>query len=119
VTARPVLAVALAVALAGCAGARGRTGDPDPAAGAARALARADEQLAAGQYRGAATLYDEFLRASPRDAEARRARATRQLLERFLASQSNVDRLQREVDRLKADLERLRSIDLRDAPATR
>jgi hypothetical protein len=106
----------LAAALAGCAGAGGRRGDPDRAA---RALARADEQLAAGQYRGAASLYDEFLRASPRDAEARRARATRQLLERFLASQSDVDRLQREVDRLKADLERLRRIDLRDAPATR
>lgn len=74
--------------------------------------------MAAAQYRGAATLYDEFLRAHPRDPEAPRVRATRTLLDRLFVSQGDAERLQREVDRLKADLEQLRSIDLRRPPGT-
>lgn len=72
---------------------------------ATRLLERADEQLVAGQYRRALSLYDDFLKAHPRDPAAPRARATRNVLE--------------EVERLKADLERLRSIDLPREPQPR
>jgi predicted RNase H-like nuclease (RuvC/YqgF family) len=96
--------------------------------------------MAAAQYRSALALYDEFLKASPNDPEAARARATRTVVERLLASQTEVERLRREVssrqveverlrretdsrqteiDLLKADLERLRRIDLRQSPAPR
>lgn len=72
---------------------------------ATRLLQRADEQMVAGQYRRAVSLYDEFLKAHPTDRAAPRARATRNVLA--------------EVERLKADLERLRSIDLPREPQPR
>ncbi len=77
-----------------------------------RLLARADEQLVVGQYRRALGLYDEFLKAYPTDPAAPRARATRNVLDRLLSSQA-------EIERLKVDLERLRSIDLPREPQKR
>ncbi len=96
-------------------------------------LARADDRLAAAEYRSAVALYDEFLQANPSDSATSRARATRAVVERLLLSQGEIERLRRElaaqqaeIDRLKAetsrlraDLERLRSIDLRQTPPPR
>ncbi|MBI4011256.1 MAG: hypothetical protein HY359_03020 [Candidatus Rokubacteria bacterium] len=127
--------VAVSLLLAGCAMLA-----PGSSTQSATTLKRADDQMAAAQYRSALALYDEFLKASPNDPEAARARATRTVVERLLASQTEVERLRREVssrqaevdrlrrdadsrqaeiDRLKADLERLRRIDLRQSPAPR
>ncbi len=118
---RSLAALAASLLLVGCA-ALSSTAPPPSAA----ALKRADDQMAAAQYRRALALYDEYLKANPNDPAAPRARATRALVERLLASQAEVERLRRdvdtrqaEIDRLKADLERLRRIDLRQAPTVR
>ncbi len=97
----------VALILAGCASA-----GPSVSSRSGRLLARADEQLAAGQYRAAATLYDEFLKNYPNDSDIERVRATRRAL-------TEIERLKLEVDRLRADLERLRSIDLQRQPQPR
>jgi epoxyqueuosine reductase QueG len=140
-------ALAGALCLAGCAGVPASSPAPGPSAAAAQAAAssarlllRADDQMAAAQYRGAIALYDEFLEAYPADPAAPRARASRAVVERLLLSRGEIERFRREVDtrqgeierlrreadtrqaeigRLKADLERLRRIDLRQAPAVR
>lgn len=112
---RAGIALGLAVALCGCAAGARRPASTD---GTTQLLGRADQQMAASQYRSAAGLYDEFLRTHPGDPEVARVRATRHLLERLFASQADAERLQREVERLKADLERLRSIDLRRTPGS-
>jgi hypothetical protein len=98
-------------------------------------LNKADAKMAAEDYGSAQALYGEFITANPDDLQADRARATKTALDRLLASQAELDRIQRgeelsrlrrelsdrqsDVDRLKgevaklrADLERLRSIDL-------
>ena len=98
-------------------------------------LAQADAKLAAGDYNGASAAYDEFLKASPQDPGAARARATHTALSRLVTSQTELERVrqaegprqrelsdrQNEVERLKvevvklrADLERLRKIDLNE-----
>ena len=103
---------------------------PTPPAGSGL-LARADDRLVEAQYRGALALYDEFLKTYPDDPATPRARATRALVERLLASQTEIERLRREldlrrsdlvarqaeIDQLRADLERLRRIDLPQGPA--
>ncbi|HEV8308564.1 MAG TPA: hypothetical protein VGW35_12955 [Methylomirabilota bacterium] len=107
----------------GCAAA---SGPPASSPAASALLARADDQLVAGQYRGAVSLYDELLRAHVADPATARARATRAVLDRLLLAQGEIERLHRElasrqveIDRLRADLDRLRSIDLRQPPRTR
>lgn len=107
--------VAAGLLVSGCAG----VFSPGP-------LARADDRLAAADYRGAVALYDEFLKANPSDPATSRARATRAVLERLLLSQGEIERLRRELaaqqaetSRLRTDLERLRSIDLRQTPQPR
>lgn len=107
---------------------------PSPEAGKTL-LGRADAKMAAEDYGGALALYAEFITVNPDDAQADRARATRTALDHLLASQAELDRMQRgeelarlrrelsdrqsDVDRLKtevaklrADLDRLRNIDL-------
>jgi TolA-binding protein len=139
---RRALALASALCLTGCAGVLGSSEAPRSSATAAqvRLLQRADDQMAAAQYRGAIALYDEFLKAYPADQAAPRARASRAVVDRLLLSQGEIERFRREIDsrqgeierlrrevdtrqaeidRLKADLERLRRIDLRQAPAIR
>ncbi|HEV8673802.1 MAG TPA: hypothetical protein VGX21_07145 [Methylomirabilota bacterium] len=111
-----LLSVAAGVLAAGCAGLFPGSASPSSPA---RLLARADDRMAAAEYRSAVTLYDEYLQTNPGDPGTTRARATRAALERLLLAQGEVERLRREVDRLKADLERLRSIDLRQTPAPR
>ena len=83
-------------------------------------LHRAETQAAAAQYRGALSLYDEFLQQHPDDVAAPRVRAARTVVERLLVAQTEIERLRRdgdvrqaEIDRLKAALERLRRIDMR------
>jgi hypothetical protein len=95
------------------------------AAVAATLLQRAEDQMAAAQYRSALALYDEFLRHHPGDPSVPRVRAARTAVERLVLAQAEIERLRRdadarqaEIDRLKADLERLRRIDLRPAPTT-
>lgn len=100
---RPRLALVLGLLLSGCA-----VFSPQ----SAKLLDRADEQMVTGEYRRALGLYDEFLKAYPTDPAAPRARATRNVLDRLLSSQA-------EIERLKADLERLRSIDLPREPQKR
>ena len=106
-----------------------------PAAPAQSPLDEADAKLAAQDYRGAIAGYEEFLKATPQDRQAGRARATQTALTRLVATQTEVERLrqaegprqrdlserQNEVDRLKSevaklrtDLERLRQIDLKE-----
>jgi hypothetical protein len=125
---RLALVFATALFTAGCAGLFSAS-STDP-------LAQAEGRMAAGEYRSALTLYDEFLKTHPDDSATARARATRaaldrllavqvendrlrQELDRLLAVQGENDRLRRELERLRADLERLRNIDLRQAPPSR
>jgi hypothetical protein len=121
----------VAILTAGCASAGG-SGD---------LLVKADASLAAAQYRTAVAQYDQFLQSHPDDPASGRARATRETIERLLASEGEAERLRREltaretevtrvrveyerarsdgdrlraeVERLRADLQRLRNIDLR------
>jgi hypothetical protein len=118
--------VAVALLLAGCAGMGFRSA-------AGELLGRADSRMAAADYRGAAELYGRFVDENPGDPAAARARATRTLLQQWLQSQADLDRLKAENSRLRADLERLtadnsrlradlerlRKIDLRPTPAPR
>lgn len=88
-------------------------------------LTQADAKLAAEDYSGAIELYDEFAAAKPAHGQVPRARATRTVLERLLASQADLERgqsldqtprlrrdlsdRQSEIDRLKSDGDRLKS----------
>jgi peptidoglycan hydrolase CwlO-like protein len=93
--------VAILGATGGCASV---ASTPPPAS----SLSQADSRLAAADYRGAIGLYDEFLRTSPNDPAAGRARATRLAVEQMIQAQAEVDRLQTEVARLKAEADRRR-----------
>ncbi len=82
-------------------------------------VTRGDDQLVAGNYRGALTMYDQFLRSNPQDAVADRVRATRALLARYLQAEEEAARarpeltdLRAEVTRLRAALEKLKAIDV-------
>jgi len=82
-------------------------------------VTRGDDQLVAGNYRGALTMYDQFLRSNPQDAVADRVRATRALLARYLQALDDAARarpeltdLRAEVTRLRAALEKLKAIDV-------
>ena len=99
-------------------------------------LGQADARLAAQDYRGAVALYSEFLKTGLQDPQAARARATQAALERLLALQTELERVQQgelprlqreladrqneadrlkgEVAKLRADIERLRNIDLKE-----
>lgn len=127
---RIVPAVVLALLLAGCAS---WTGWPFARPSAA-ALARADRLAEQGDYPAAIAGYEAFLAAWTDDAEAPRARVSRDTLAAILANREEMARLQRELaslredlakregdlarvrqeaERLRADLERLKQIDLR------
>jgi outer membrane PBP1 activator LpoA protein len=94
-------------------------------------LKQADAKMAAEDYSGALALYTEYLQTNPQSSQAERARATSVALKRLLASQVELDRVQREhanrqvdvnrlkgeVAKLRADLERLRNIDLHEGRA--
>ena len=99
-------------------------------------LEQADAKLAAREYRGAITLYSQFLIASPKDPQVARARATMAALDSLLVAQTELERVQQselprlqreladrqndtdrlrgEVAKLRADMERLRNIDLKE-----
>lgn len=99
-------------------------------------LEQADAKLAAPDYRGAVSLYSQFLTANPSDPQVPRARATMAALDRLLVVQTELARVQQqdlprmqrehtdrqaeterlrgEVAKLKADMERLRNIDLKE-----
>ena len=83
-------------------------------------VTRGDDQLVAGNYRGALASYDQFLRSNPQDAVSDRVRATRALLARYLQAEEEAARarpeltdLRAEVTRLRAALEKLKAIDVR------
>ena len=100
------------------------------------ALGRADAQLEAQNYLEAIPLYADFLKTHGQDSEAPRVRATQAALERLLALQTELERVQKaelprlqreaadrqnesdrlkgEVAKLRTDLERLRNIDLNE-----
>lgn len=109
---------------------------PESTESASSLLTQADAKMVAEDYSSAQGLYGQFVTANPGDAQAGRARAIQAALERLLASQaelgrvqrgeevvrlkrelsdrqSEVDRLKAEVTKLRADLERLRNIDLK------
>ncbi len=111
--------IVLSAALAGCAVAP-YFGSPmleEPSM-----LDRADEQLASGNYRGAITLYDDFLRTASHDRAARRVVATRTALAHLLRVEAAVRDLgqqseqrddelsaaQYELTALRADIRRAR-----------
>lgn len=119
--------VMAAILCAGC----GSTPERDPSL-----LEQADAKLAAPDYRGAISLYSQFLIANPADPQVPRARATMAALDRLLVMQAELarvqqqelprlqreqadrqgetERLKSEVAKLKADMERLRNIDLNE-----
>lgn len=127
---RIVPALVLALLLAGCA-----SWNVWPFVRPASAmLARADRLAEEGNYPAAITAYDEFLATWSEDAEAPRARVSRDALGAILANREEMARLRRELaslredlakregdlarvrqeaERLRADLERLKEIDLR------
>ena len=121
---RRIVPVALlALALAGCA-----SGNVWPFSRASSAaLARADRLAAEGDYPSAVAAYDEFLATHGADAEAPRARVSRDTLGAILANREEMARLRQELARLREDLakregdlakvrqdlERLKQIDLR------
>ena len=107
------------------------------------ALGRADSQLEAKNYQDAVALYSDFVKTHAQDPQAPRARATQAALERLLALQTELERVQKgelprlqreaadrqneadrlkgdtdrlkgEVAKLRTDLERLRNIDLNE-----
>ncbi len=99
-------------------------------------LGQADAKLAAQDYHGAIALYSEFLNTNLQDPQAARARATQAALDRLLALQTELERVQQgelprlqreladrqnetdrlkgEVAKLRTDIERLRNIDLKE-----
>jgi signal transduction histidine kinase len=112
-----MLAVALAALglLVGCQGAL-----RSPGTAASALLARADAELAAANYREALDLYDRFLKERPADPAATRARASRGALDRLLAAESQIERLEREAAGRDAELQRLqRDVAARDAELAR
>ena len=125
--------VAVACALCACG-----TAPPVEKEGAAKLLIQADAKLAAEDYTGAISSYNEFATAVPEHPQTGRARATQKALERLVAAQAamtrtqqstdasrreltekqaEADRLRSEVAKLRADLERLRNIDLQPSRA--
>jgi hypothetical protein len=124
---------------AGCASLSPESAKAPGPAPAKSLLDQADARMTAEDYGGASVLYAQFVEADPANAQAARARATQAVLDRLLASQtelirvkqddemprlrrelserrSEVDRLKAEIAKLRADLERLRSIDLQNLP---
>jgi signal transduction histidine kinase len=112
-----MLAVALAALglLVGCQAAL-----RSPGTAASALLARADAELAAANYREALDLYDRFLKERPADPAATRARASRGALDRLLAAESQIERLEREAAGRDAEVQRLqRDVAARDAELAR
>jgi predicted RNase H-like nuclease (RuvC/YqgF family) len=103
----------LVIFTAGCTAPMSKLGlGPKPGAAL---LVRADEQMAAANYRGARDLYAEFLTAYPSHAAVSRARAAQETIDRLLAAQTEIERLRRAVETRDAELERAR----RELAATR
>ncbi len=93
--------VVLSVTLQGCA-AMPHFGSPTVVGPSV--LAHADQQLASGDYRGAISLYDDFLRAASHDREAKRVVATRTALAHLLRVEAVVEDLQQESQRRDDEL---------------
>ncbi len=72
-------------------------------------LARADTALVDGQYVDARALYREFHDRFPKHAAAGRAGASSALLDRILALEDRVGRLQRELEARSAEVDELRA----------
>lgn len=120
---RRAAAVALVLVLAsGCASVSGWPFRPSAAM-----LAKADRLATAGEYDAAVAAYDEFLTKYADDAEAPRARASREAASAVVTSRAELARLRQELaklredlvrreadlQRLRTDLEQLKQIDLR------
>ena len=76
--------------------------------------------MIAEDYRGASESYTAFLAVHPDDGAAARVRATRAALDRLLATQADVQRLQREATEAQAEIQRLkRDAATRDGELTR
>ena len=76
--------------------------------------------MIAEDYRGASESYTVFLAVHPDDGAAPRVRATRAALGRLLATQADVQRLQREATDAQAEIQRLkRDAATRDGELTR
>lgn len=86
-------AIVLSVTFPGCAAAprSGSTSQMGPSV-----LERADQQLASGDYRGAISLYDDFLRVASHDREAKRVVATKTALAHLLRVEAVFEDLQQE-----------------------
>jgi len=104
-----LLAVALALALAGCAG-WPPFRDPAPAA-----LWRADQLATQGDYEAAVAAYDDYLARHAGAREASRARTSRDVLAAVLGARQELERLRGELAALQgalgareADLARVR-----------
>lgn len=120
-------AVALALALGGCAS----WGFTNPFSDSSTMLAKADRLTADGDYRSAVAAYDAYLAQYSDDSQAVRARrdavasiiTSRDEIARLnqelsrvrddlTKREADVARLRQETDKLRADLERLKQIDL-------
>ena len=102
---RRLAALGLALTLAGCA---------SWSLPATRLLDRGDQLLAAGEYAGALTAYDELLESYPNHSEASRVRLTRETILALLDLRAEIGRLRTELKRVRelletrqADLERI------------
>jgi septal ring factor EnvC (AmiA/AmiB activator) len=71
-------------------------------------LARADDELIAGNYRAAVAIYDHFLELAPDDEAAPRAHAIRAVIDRLLSAQTAARRLERDAAHLEDEIEQLR-----------
>jgi TolA-binding protein len=79
-----------------------------PVSPAATLLREADRLLEAGSYPDAVGAYGQFLQAFPEDAAAPRARATRDLLAGWVATQIELARLREGAEATERELARLR-----------
>ena len=124
---RMVLALALALVLAGCS----TWNLMNPSSGPSVMLAKADRLTADGDYRSAVAAYDAYLAQYSDDSQAIRSRrdavasimTTRDEIARLnqelarvrdeLAKrEGDLTKVRQEADKLRADLERLKQIDL-------
>jgi len=71
-------------------------------------LARADDELIAGNYRAAIAVYDHFLELAPDDKAASRAQAIRASIDRLLSTQTAARRLEHDAAHLEDEIEQLR-----------